>query len=66
MIDPMALPSAGDGARRDLAFLWRWVLLGGAAGALAGLLVGGIGGRLAMFVLRRTSDQSVVGIESDA
>lgn len=34
-------------------------------GLAAGFLVGGIGGRLAMFILRLTSSDSVVGIESD-
>lgn len=36
-----------------------------AAGALAGFVVGGVGGRLAMFVLRLTSDPSVRGRVSD-
>lgn len=40
--------------------------LAGAAGGVAGFLVGGIGGRLAMFVLRLTSDERLVrGVESD-
>lgn len=34
-------------------------------GLAAGFLVGGIGGRLAMLILRVTSSDSVVGIESD-
>jgi hypothetical protein len=34
-------------------------------GLAAGFLVGGIGGRLAMFILRVTSDDSVIGIQSD-
>lgn len=34
-------------------------------GMIAGFAVGGIGGRLAMFVLRVTSDERVVGIQSD-
>jgi hypothetical protein len=34
-------------------------------GLAAGFLVGGIGGRLAMFILRLTSDDRVVGIQSD-
>jgi hypothetical protein len=42
-----------------------WISLGAAAGGLGGLLVGGFGGRLAMFVLRLTSDDRVRGIESD-
>lgn len=39
--------------------------LAAAAGGVAGCLVGGVGGRLAMFVLRLTSDGSVRGAESD-
>ena len=35
------------------------------AGLIAGFLVGGIGGRLAMFVLRLTSDPSLRGAETD-
>lgn len=34
-------------------------------GMIAGFAVGGIGGRLAMFVLRLTSDARVVGVQSD-
>ena len=34
-------------------------------GLAAGFLVGGIGGRLAMFILRVTSDDRVIGIQSD-
>jgi hypothetical protein len=43
----------------------RRLLLGAAAGGWAGLLIGGVGGRLAMFVLRLTSPQSVRGMRSD-
>jgi hypothetical protein len=40
--------------------------LAAAAGGVAGFVVGGIGGRLAMLVLRLTSDERVVGgVESD-
>lgn len=53
------------GFRRDLLVSSRWLLLGGAAGGWAGLLVGGVGGRLAMFVLRLTSPDYVRGIDSD-
>lgn len=35
------------------------------AGLLLGLIVGGVGGRIAMFVLRVTSGSDVVGLESD-
>lgn len=51
----------GDEAR---AVAW-WVLVGAAAGAIAGFLVGGVGGRLAMLVLRLTSPDTVVGLTSD-
>ena len=40
--------------------------LAGSAGGVAGFLIGGVGGRLAMFVLRLTSDARLVrGAESD-
>jgi hypothetical protein len=65
MNDALALPPAGAPLRDDLRFVGRWLLLGGAAGGLAGFLVGGVGGRLAMFVLRFTSSESVAGVESD-
>jgi len=42
-----------------------WVLVGAAAGAIAGFLVGGIGGRIAMLLLRLTSPDAVVGMTSD-
>lgn len=35
------------------------------AGLLSGLVIGGIGGRLAMFVLRLTSDPRLRGVETD-
>jgi hypothetical protein len=44
--------------------VWR-VLAGTAAGAVAGFLVGGIGGRLAMLLLRLTSSEAVIGMTSD-
>jgi hypothetical protein len=53
------------GFRRAFTYLLRRAWLAGAAGGVAGLLIGGIGGRLAMFILRLTSDDSVRGIESD-
>lgn len=42
-----------------------WVLVGAGAGAVAGFLVGGLGGRLAMLSLRLTSPDLVVGMTSD-
>ncbi|MEO6398914.1 MAG: hypothetical protein ABIP13_10645 [Tepidiformaceae bacterium] len=52
-------------ARADLRTVGYWITLGAGAGASGGLLIGGIVGRLAMFALRLTSDNSVRGIESD-
>ena len=47
---------------RDAATL---VLVGAAAGALAGIAVGGIAGRLVMLLLRVLSDPIVIGVTSD-
>jgi len=59
--DIRAVPSTAD----DALAVGRWVLAGLAAGAVVGFVIGGIGGRLAMFVLRLTSPDSVVGLTSD-
>jgi len=53
--------SVGQDAR-DVATV---VVVGAAAGALAGLVVGGIAGRLVMFALRALSDPIVIGATSD-
>jgi len=42
-----------------------WVLVGAGCGAFAGVVVGGLGGRLAMLLLRLTSPEAVVGLTSD-
>jgi len=52
-------------ARDDVSEVIWWVLRGTAAGAIAGFVVGGIGGRLAMLLLRLTSDDIVLGLTSD-
>jgi hypothetical protein len=44
--------------------VWRLLIATG-AGAIIGVIVGGVGGRLAMFVLRLTSDDTVLGITTD-
>ena len=44
--------------------VWRLLTATG-AGAIVGVIVGGIGGRLAMFVLRLTSDETVLGLTTD-
>lgn len=56
-----ARPSVTDDAS---AIAW-WVLVGAASGAIAGFLVGGVGGRLAMLLLRLTSPDFVIGLTSD-
>ena len=52
-------------ARDDARAVGWWVLLGAGSGAIAGALVGGVGGRLAMLLLRITSPDHVVGMTSD-
>ena len=51
--------------RGELSVIAWWVLVGSGAGALAGLVIGGIGGRLAMLLLRLTSSDIVIGLTSD-
>jgi hypothetical protein len=57
--------SPHHGFRHSLVTNTRGALLGAAAGAWAGLLTGGIGGRLAMGLLRVTSPDAVRGRISD-
>ena len=64
----MDAPSATGSSvtvRRDAAAVAWWVLVGAASGAIAGALVGGVGGRLAMLLLRLTSPDDVIGMISD-
>src|SRR5439155_4938327 len=49
-------------AVREMA--WRCLVAIG-AGAIVGLVIGGVGGRLVMLVLRLTSDSSVQGVLTD-
>jgi hypothetical protein len=51
--------------RRDLVGTVRWLSAGALGGLIAGLVVGGVGGRLAMLVLRLTSDPALRGLETD-
>ncbi len=62
---PRGHQDAQPGIRADLRMLAFWISLGVVAGGWAGLLVGGVGGRLAMLLLRLTSDDSIRGLESD-
>jgi hypothetical protein len=57
--------ATGDSLRANMKLVAYWLTLGAAAGGLGGVLVGGVGGRIAMFALRLTSDDSVRGVESD-
>jgi DNA-directed RNA polymerase specialized sigma24 family protein len=49
----------------DLAATAKPLVAGAGAGFLTGAVVGGIGGRLAMFVLRLTSDPALRGLKTD-
>jgi hypothetical protein len=62
---PLALPAREAGWRADAGFLARWVLLGAGSGAVAGGIIGGVGGRIAMFVLRLTSSDLLSGALTD-
>ena len=57
----MPRPSFGSSALSAATFLSRGLCWG----LVAGAAIGGVGGRLAMLVLRLTSDDSVRGAESD-
>jgi hypothetical protein len=60
-MDSTGTSAVSDDAR---AVAW-WVLVGVGSGAIAGFVVGGIGGRLAMLLLRLTSPDLVLGMSSD-
>ena len=49
----------------DAGYAVTLVLVGAAAGALAGIVVGGIAGRFVMLLLRALSDPIVIGVTSD-
>ena len=51
--------------RDDASAVAWWVLVGVGSGAIAGFLIGGVGGRLAMLLLRLTSPDLVIGMTSD-
>ena len=72
MSSPPIVPPATDSVTADeppessaLLTVARRIGAAIAAGMLAGLVVGGIGGRIAMFILRVTSSSRVIGITSD-
>lgn len=57
--------ATGPSVKQDALAFVRQVSAGLLAGAVSGLLIGGVGGRLAMFVLRLTSDPRLIGRETD-
>jgi hypothetical protein len=64
-MDVPSSPRSSVAVRDDAAAVAWWVLVGAASGAIAGGLVGGVGGRLAMLLLRLTSPDVVTGMVSD-
>ncbi len=64
VIAPQAAGSRAS-VRADARDVVGTLLVGTAAGALAGLVIGGIAGRLVMLVLRVLSDPSLIGVTSD-
>jgi hypothetical protein len=50
---------------QDLSSPGATLAAGVSSGSVAGLLIGGVGGRLAMFVLRLTSDPALRGAKTD-
>lgn len=62
---PEQLAGVAPDARADGLLVLHQAVLGASAGAFGGAVVGGIGGRLAMFILRVTSDDSVRGVETE-
>ena len=60
-----AAVTTGPPLRADAKAVVWGLLVGAAAGAIAGFVVGGVGGRLAMLLLRLTSPDSVIGVTSD-
>lgn len=62
---PSTITSTGTTLRSSLRTSALWIGRILLAGALCGLVIGGVGGRLAMFVLRLTSPDSLRGLETD-
>jgi len=60
-----AAPAVVEDWRSNLFRSARGVAAGVLAGLVLGLAIGGIGGRIAMFVLRLTSSPSVIGLKTD-
>jgi hypothetical protein len=60
-----SLEGGGDGWISSLSGAARRVGVGVLGGFATGLVIGGIGGRIAMFVLRLTSSATVIGLKTD-
>ena len=63
-MEAVSAPRTSTVADDARSIAW-WLLVGAAAGAVAGFVIGGVGGRLAMLLLRLTSPESVIGVISD-
>lgn len=61
----MKTVAVGPGWQQDLSVSARRVSAVAVAGLLAGVAIGGVGGRLAMLLLRLTSSDAIHGLESD-
>jgi hypothetical protein len=59
------MPTMGRATLADLRGPGATLGAGVSAGFVAGVLIGGVGGRLAMFALRLTSDPSLNGVSTD-
>jgi hypothetical protein len=64
-MESAAAAPASPTLRDDVREVAWWLLVGAASGAVAGVAVGGVGGRLAMLLLRLTSPDFVLGMPSD-
>lgn len=64
-IDDLPPALATKSVRSSGGDWWRWMRVVVLAGIPVGVVVGGVGSRAAMFVLRLTSPSSVRGVESD-
>lgn len=56
---------SAESVRPVLRGMARWLGAGVISGFVSGFVIGGLGGRLAMFVLRLTSDPSLHGVKTD-
>lgn len=65
MRNPIRVPDYEGGVAADIRRGGQWLATGALSGLVCGALVGGLAGRLAMLVLRLTSDPSLRGLKTD-